>query len=73
MEVINNKINADMPRTYRKKRDQKWTEEDMIKAIAIVKSGETSQYKAAHIFSIPRQTLNDRLHKNVTRNVGRPC
>ena len=62
-----------MPRTYRKKRDQKWTEEDMINAIRLVQSGETSQYKAANMFSIPRQTLNDRLHKNVSRNVGRPC
>ena len=44
-----------MPRTYRKKRDQKWTEEDMIKAIALVQSGETSQYKAANMFSIPKQ------------------
>ena len=62
-----------MPRTYKKKRDHKWTEEDMTKAITLVNSGETSQYKAAQMFSIQRQTLHDRLNKSVTRNVGRPC
>ena len=54
-----------MPRTYKKKRDHKWTEEDMTKAITLVNSGETSQYKAAQMFSIPRQTLHDRLNKSV--------
>lgn len=50
-----------------------WTEEEMKAAIDEVQSGKMTQYRAAKLYKIPRQTLNDRLTNKVkSGNVGRP-
>ena len=52
---------------------KRWTEEEMKAAIDEVQSGKMTQYRAAKIYKIPRQTLNDRLtNKVMSGNVGRP-
>ena len=52
---------------------KRWTEEEMKAAIDEVQSGKMTQYRAAKLYKIPRQTLNDRLtNKVMSGNVGRP-
>lgn len=63
-----------MPRTYKKKKEKKWTEEDVDSAINAVNSGQLSQYRAAKMYNIPTSTLNDRIREKVTKHgAGRPC
>ena len=63
-----------MPRTYKKKREKKWTEEDIDSAIKAINSGQMSQYRAAKMYNIPTSTLNDRFREKVTKHgAGRPC
>ena len=63
-----------MPRTYKRKREKTWNEENMSAAIAAVENGELNQYKAAKLHNIPRQTLHDRLNKHLSEGTkaGRP-
>ena len=56
------------------RREKRWTEEDMKRALDEVESERMTQYKAAQAFNIPRQTLNDRVKNKVrSRTIGRPC
>ena len=62
-----------MSQTCRKVKN--YTEDDMLNALAAVKNGEMSQYKAAKVYKIPKQTLNDRVTNkvSVTCKQGRPA
>lgn len=53
-----------MVRTYKQKTDrQKWSTDDMEKAIMKVISKTMSSKKAANTYNIPQSTLEDRIKK----------
>ncbi|CAH2102386.1 unnamed protein product [Euphydryas editha] len=64
-----------MPRNYIKKKIKTYTPQDVAEAIQKVKSGELTQYSAAHRYNIPVTTLHDHIKestKSIRLNAGRP-
>ncbi|CAG4987045.1 unnamed protein product [Parnassius apollo] len=64
-----------MPRTYIRKKIKSYTPQDLAQAIAKVKNGELTQYRAAQEYKIPMTTLHENLKKGKETtgpNAGRP-
>ena len=63
-----------MPRNYIRKRAVRWTEDDMKKALSVVKDGKMTSYAAAKQYNIPRETFRRYLNSNSDTRVksGRP-
>lgn len=54
---------AIMPRTYIRKKIKSYNPQDLSQAIAKVKNGELTQYRAAQHYKIPMTTLHEHLKK----------
>ncbi|CAK1583779.1 unnamed protein product [Parnassius mnemosyne] len=61
-----------MPRKYIKKKVQKYSQEDVEKAVEEVNQGIFSIYGAAKKYSIPTTALFDKVKLNHIQNIGRP-
>ena len=62
--------NYKMPRNYKKKKTQTFTEEDLQRAVLLVKNGAESLRKEAHTTGIPHTTLSRWVNNKSTSNVG---
>ena len=61
-----------MPRIYNKKRQQRYSKEDLAAAIEDIKSGRVSLNSAAKRHNIPKSTLSEHLNNKHTQAHGRP-